>query len=168
LSASIPNIPGLTGAGASGSLSSILSSLQGAVPSVPQVEYQDLGLTLKTTANVMRNKDVALTVDMKITALSGAAINGNPILDSRAYSGVVTIKEGEAVVVASELDKSESRNISGTPGISEIPGLNDLTEKDLQKNYATLLIIITPHVTRGTQASGHTPMMRVEKGAPTQ
>jgi type II secretory pathway component GspD/PulD (secretin) len=168
LSASVPNIPGLTGAGASGSLSSLLASLQGGVPNVPQVQYQDLGLTLKTTANVMRNDDVALTIDMQITALSGAAINGNPILNSRAYSGVVTIKQGSAVVVASELDKSESRNISGTPGISEIPGLNNLTEKDVQKNYATLLIIITPHVIRGTQASGHSPMMRVEQGVAAQ
>ncbi len=168
LSGSIPNIPGLTGAGNSGSLQSILASLQGAVPSVPQVEYQDLGLTLKSTANVMRNNDVALTVDLQITALAGASINGNPILNSRAYSGVVTIKEGEAVVVASELDKSESRNISGTPGLSEIPGLNNLTDKDVQKNYATLLIIITPHVIRGTQASGHSPMMRVERGVAAQ
>ena len=164
LSASIPNIPGLTGAGASGDLTSILGSLGGGVPSVPQVEYQDLGLTLKTTANVMRNNDVALTVDLKITALSGGSINGNPILNNRAYSGVVTIKEGEAVVVASELDRSESRNISGSPGLSEIPGLNNLTEKDVQKNFATLLIVITPHVIRGTQAGGRTPMMRVERG----
>ena len=168
LSASVPNIPGLTGAGASGSLSSILASLGGAVPSVPQIEYQDLGLTLKTTANVMRDGDVALTVDMQIRALSGSSINGNPILNNRAYSGVVTIKEGETVVVASELDRSESRNISGTPGLSEIPGLNNLTDKDVQKNYATLLIVITPHVIRGTQAGGHTPMMRVERDVPAR
>jgi len=164
LSGNVPNIPGLTGAGASGSLSSLLSSLQGAVPSVPQVEYQDLGLTMKATPNVMRSNLVALTIDMKITALSGTSINGNPILDNRAYSGVVTIKQGEAVVLTSELDKSESRNISGTPGISEIPGLNNLTTIDNQANYATLLIVITPHVIRGTQASGHSPMIRVENG----
>jgi type II secretory pathway component GspD/PulD (secretin) len=168
LSSSVPNIPGLTGAGASGSLSSLLASLGGSVPSVPQVEYQDLGLTLKATANVMRNDLVALTVDMKITALSGSSINGNPILNNRSYSGVVTIKQGEAVVVASELDKSEMRNISGTPGLSEIPGLNDITDKDSQKNYATLLIIITPHVVRGTQASGHSHMIRVERSSQTQ
>ncbi len=168
LSASVPNIPGLTGAGASGSLSSLLASLGGSVPSVPQVEYQDLGLTLKATANVMRNDLVALTLDIQISALSGSSINGNPILNNRSYSGVVTIKNGEAVVVASELDKSEMRNISGTPGLSEIPGLNNMTDKDNQKNYATLLIIITPHVVRGTQASGHSPMMRVERGAGTQ
>jgi general secretion pathway protein D len=164
LSGSVPNIPGLTGAGTSGGLSSLLASYGSGVPNVPQVEYQDLGLTLKATPKVMRNNEVALTIDMKINALSGSSINGNPILNNRAYSGVVTLREGEAVVVASELDKSESRAVSGTPGISEIPGLNNLTGKDTQKNYATLLIVMTPHVIRGSQAAGHSPRMGVERG----
>jgi general secretion pathway protein D len=163
LSPNLPNIPGLTGAGSSSSLSSLLSSLGSSVPNVPQVEYQDLGMTLKTTANVMRNNDVALTVDLKITALAGSSINGNPILDNRAYSGVVTLRQGEGVVVVSELDRQESRAISGVPGLSEIPGLNNVTGNDLQKSNSTLLIVMTPHVIRGPQASGHSPMMRVER-----
>jgi len=105
---------------------------------------------------------------MKITALAGSSINGNPILNNRSYSGVVTLKQGETVELISELDKSEMRAISGVPGISEIPGLNDLTGKDTQKSYATLLILITPHVVRGTQAAGHSPMMRIDKGASSQ
>jgi Flp pilus assembly secretin CpaC/tetratricopeptide (TPR) repeat protein len=164
LAASVPNIPGLTGAGASGALSSLLSQLGGSVPNIPQVEYQDLGLTLTATPKVMRNNDVALTIEMKINALAGSSINGNPILNNRAYSGVVTLRQGEGVVVVSDLDKEQSRAISGVPGISEIPGLNDLTGNDAQKSYATLLIVITPHVLRGTQAAGHTPMMRIERG----
>jgi len=163
LSPNLPNIPGLTGAGSSSSLSSLLSSLGSSVPNVPQVEYQDLGMTLKTTANVMRNNDVALTVDLKITALAGSSINGNPILDNRAYSGVVTLRQGEGVVVVSELDRQQSRAISGVPGLSEIPGLNNVTGNDLQKSNSTLLIVMTPHVIRGPQASGHSPMMRVER-----
>jgi Flp pilus assembly secretin CpaC len=164
LGASVPNIPGLTGAGSSSSLSSLLASYGGSVPNVPQVQYQDLGLTLKATPKVLRNDEVALTIDMKIDALAGTSINGNPVLNNRAWSGVVTVKQGEAVEVVSEMDKSESRAVSGTPGISEIPGLNNLTGNVTQKNYATLLIVITPHVIRGEQAAGHSPMMRVERG----
>jgi len=164
MAASVAKIPGLTSAGASGSLSSLLASYSD-VTNVPQVEYQDLGLTLTATPKVMRNGDVALTLDMKIDALSGGSLNGNPILNNRAYSGVVTLKEGESAAVVSQLDKSESRAVSGTPGISEIPGLNNLTGKDNQKDYSTLLIVITPRLVRGTQAAGHSPMMRVEKSA---
>jgi type II secretory pathway component GspD/PulD (secretin) len=164
LSSSASSIAGLTAAGTSSALSALLASYASSVPNVPMVEYQDLGLTLKATPKVMRNDDVALTLDMKIDALSGTTLNGNPELYNRAYSGVVTLRRGETVAVVSEMDKSQSRAISGTPGISEIPGLNNLTGNDTQKNYATLLILITPHVIRGTQAAGHSPMMRVERG----
>ncbi|MGA2086237.1 MAG: hypothetical protein ABSG60_12025, partial [Terracidiphilus sp.] len=168
LGASLPSIPGLTGAGNSGSLGALAASYGASVPNIPQVEYQDLGMTLKATPKVMRNNDVALTIDLKIDALAGTSINGNPVLDNRAYSGVVTLTEGEGVVVISDLDKQQSRAISGVPGLSEIPGLNNLTGNDIQKSYATLLIIITPHVVRGTQAAGHSPMMRVDKSTAAQ
>ena len=163
LSPNLPNIPGLTGAGSSSSLSSLLGSLGSSVPNVPQVQYQDLGLTLTATPSVMRNEDVAMNIEMKIDALSGSALNGNPILNSRTYNGVVTLKQGEGVVLVSELDRSESRAISGLPGVSEIPGLNNVTSNDTQKSNSTLVVVITPHVIRGTQAAGHTPMMRVER-----
>jgi type II secretory pathway component GspD/PulD (secretin) len=128
------------------------------------VQYQDLGLTLTVTPKALRNGDVALNVSMKLSALAGTSIDGNPVLNNREFTGTVTLKEGEATVVATELDKSQSQAVCGTPGLSEIPGLNNVTDKDLEKSYATLVIVMTPHVLRGPQAAGHTAMMRVEKG----
>lgn len=158
------SIPGLTTAGTSGSLSSLLSQLNSGSQTIPQVEYQDLGLTFKATPRVVRNGDVALTMDMKITALGGSSLNGVPILNNRSYSGVVTLKNDSGVVIVSEVDKEESRALSGLPGLTEIPGLNTVTDTDVQRSYASLLIIITPHVIRGTQAPGHSPMLRIERG----
>jgi type II secretory pathway component GspD/PulD (secretin) len=163
LSGSLPNIPGLTGVGTSSSLSSLLSSLTSTVPNIPMVQYQDLGLTLTVTPKALRNGDVALKIIMKLNALAGTSIDGNPVLNNREYTGTVTLKEGEATVVATEMDKSQSQAVSGTPGLSEIPGLNNVTDKNAQKSYATLVIVMTPHVVRGPQAVGHTAMMRVEK-----
>ena len=67
---------------------------------------------------------------MKISALAGTSINGVPVLANRAWTGVVTVPQNQAVVVASEMDRQESRAISGWPGLSEIPGLNNVTNKD--------------------------------------
>lgn len=161
--ASSLKIPGLTGAGSSSNLSSLLSSVAGAVPAVPMIQYQDLGLTLKVTPKVLRNGEVALSLDLSIESLSGASLDGNPILNNEAFSGVVTIQDGNTAELVSQLNKSESLAVSGTPGLTQIPGMNNVTEKDLQKNYATLLIQLTPHVVRATQPAGHTPAMVVEK-----
>jgi general secretion pathway protein D len=162
------SIPGLTTAGTSGSLSSLLSQLNAGAQTIPQVEYQDLGLTFKATPRVIRSGEVALTMDLKITALGGSALNGVPILNNRSYSGVATLKEGSGVVIVSAVDKEESRALSGLPGLTEIPGMNQITDTDVQRNYASLLIMITPHVVRGTQAAGHSPMLRIERGQTTQ
>jgi general secretion pathway protein D len=158
------NIPGLNTAGASGSLSSLLSQLGSSAQTIPQVQYQDLGLTFKATPRVIRHGEVALTMDLKLTALGGSSINGLPVLNNRSYSGVATVKEGAAVVLVSQVDKEESRALSGIPGLTEIPGLNAITDRDVQKNYASLLIIISPHVIRGIQPGGHTTMVRIERG----
>jgi general secretion pathway protein D len=159
------NIPGLNLPGSSAGLGGLASELGlggSTAGIVPQVQYEDLGLTLKATPKVLRSNQVALTIDLKIDALAGSSINGVPVLNNQAYTGVVTLPSGEGVVVLSELNKQQSRAISGVPGLSEIPGLNDLTEKDTQTNYATLLIVMTPHVIRLTQPAGHSPMMRIE------
>jgi type II secretory pathway component GspD/PulD (secretin) len=126
----------------------LLSSAGASNLQIPQVQYQDIGLTLKTTPKIMRSGDVALTLDLKITALSGSSANNIPILNNRSYSGVVTLKEGEGTILISEMDKAESRAMSGAPGLSEIPGMNNVTEKDAQRNFATLLIVLTPHLMR--------------------
>lgn len=161
LSGSVPTIPGLNTAGNSSNLNSLLSQLSTNVPNIPQVQYQDLGLNLKVRPKVMRNGDVALSLDLKLDALGGGSVNGLPILNNRSYTGVVMLRQGGAAVLAGDLSLSQSRAISGSPGLSELPGMNNVTGKNVNRNYATLLIVITPHVIRGTQAAGHSPMFRV-------
>jgi type II secretory pathway component GspD/PulD (secretin) len=162
------NIPGLTTAGNSSGLSSLLPGLSGQSLQIPQVQYQDLGLTLKATPKVMRGGDVALTLDLKLTALAGSVVNGNPVLNNRSYSGVVTLKTGTAAVLVSELSKQESLALTGTPGLTEVPGMDNVTEKDTQKNYASLLIILTPHLVRAPLPAGRSEMMRIERTGQTQ
>ena len=168
LGASSINIPGLTSAGSSSSLSSLLGNLGGATPNIPMVQYEDLGLTLKATPSIMRSGDVALKIDMKISALAGTSINDVPVLANRAWAGVVTVPQNQAVVVATEADSNETRAINGTPGLSEIPGLNNITEKNTQNNSSTLLIVITPHIVRSPRTSTHTNMVRIERNVQTR
>jgi len=160
------SIAGLTAAGTSSALTSLLSSLSSSTTSLtPQIEYQDLGFTLKAKAAVMRNGRVALNLNLTIDALSGQSVNGNPVLNHRSFEGDVQVENDAAVVVASELDGSETRAVSGTPGLDEIPGLNQTDSRDKQKNTSTLLVVVTPHVVRGVQTKGRSPMLHIDRNA---
>jgi hypothetical protein len=130
---------------------------------VPQVQYEDLGLTLKATPNVMRSGDVALTLDLKIEALGGTSLNGIPVLDNRSMAGVVTIKDGETAVLLSDINSQESRALNGLPGVSDIPGLQDISDIQRNINVAKLLILITPTVTRDTHQPVRGRMLMVDK-----
>lgn len=162
------NIPGLNLPGTSGSLNSLLSSISGQIPTVPQIQYQDLGLVLKARPRILRSGRVALNLDIKISALAGSSVNGVPVLANRSYACDVIMPDDQAIVIAGELDKSETRAISGIPGLSEIPGLNDITEKTTDQNSSTLLIILTPHVVRRPFGLFQGPMMPVERSNSTR
>jgi type II secretory pathway component GspD/PulD (secretin) len=155
------NIPGL-----SSSLSSLASSSLSGLGSVPMIEYQDIGLTLTATPEVTRDDDVALTLDLKLTSLSGQSVNSVPVLNNRSFSGVVTLKQGEAAVLVSNVDKEESKAMSGQPGLTDIPGLNNLSNVNNSSTLTRLVVVMTPYVVRGTQRGGHSIMMRVERKRP--
>ena len=158
------NIAGLTTAGSSGALSGILSQLSN-TPAIPQIQYEDLGLVFEATPRILRSGDVALSVNMKIVSLGATSINGIPVLNNIAYTGTAVLSAGDAAVLVSEIDSSEVRAISGLPGLSEVPGLDNVTDKDTQKSEASLLIVMTPRVVRFPYGRGSSPMQILDHTA---
>ena len=147
-------------------LPAALSALTGsstAAQTIPQIQYEDLGLTLKATPRVMRSEDVAITLEMKIESLGGSSLNDIPILNSQQFSGVLTLKAGETAVLLSDLSRQESRALSGLPGVSDIPGLQDVSDITRNQNVARLLILVTPYVLRDPKQLARGPMMKVDK-----
>lgn len=146
------SIPGVSQAGISSALQNLgvnAAALQNSANSIiPQVQYQDLGLTLKATPHIQQNKDVALKIDLKIDALSGQMANGNPILDSQEYTSTVTLLQGESALVVSNLSRQQSAAVTGIPGLSELPGFQSTTNKESNIDVSKLVILITPHIVR--------------------
>jgi type II secretory pathway component GspD/PulD (secretin) len=130
---------------------------------VPQIQYEDLGLTLKATPKIMRSADVALTLDLKIEALGGSSLNDIPILNNQSMSGVLTLREGETAVLLSDLNRQESRALSGNPGVADIPGLEDINDVQKNVNIARLLILVTPSVVRDMNPAGSGPILKIDK-----
>lgn len=130
------------------SVSSLLSQYLGnSSVNVPQFQYEDLGITLKMTPQILHSDEVSLALDMKIEALAGSSINSIPILNNRALTSTITIPAGQTAMLATLVTTNETKALTGLPGLSELPGFQG-TEQDRQKSSTELLITITPHIIR--------------------
>lgn len=151
-SAALPNIPGISAA-ASAAASQV----------VPQVQYEDIGLTLKATPKILRSNDVALKLELKISSLGGTSLNSIPILNSQEDTGTITLMAGETAMMAEDISSTESRAMNGLPGIGDIPGLEDFNDVQKNQNISRILILITPRVLRNVQDPANSHMLIVDK-----
>jgi Flp pilus assembly secretin CpaC len=115
----------------------------------PSFNYEDLGLTVKATPSIQRNRDVRLNLEMQIRSLGASTNNGIPIINNEEYKGTISLKDGEPGVVVSYVTRSQSLSISGVPGAGQLPVLGSLlSSRDREGLESELMIIITPHVVK--------------------
>jgi type II secretory pathway component GspD/PulD (secretin) len=122
------------------------NSFQAAFPSF---NYEDLGLTVKAKPSITSDSNVSLQLEINLRALAGQSFNGVPVIGNREYKGSISLQNGEPAVVAGQISRSETRDLSGIPGLGEIPLLNKITATNTkQTEDDELLVVITPHITR--------------------
>jgi general secretion pathway protein D len=121
------------------------NSFQAAFPSF---NYEDLGLTVKAKPSITSGSDVSLQLEISLRSLAGQSFNGVPVIGNREYKGSITLLDGQPAVVAGQVTHSETKALSGIPGLGQLPGLNKITSTNT-KEYEDdeLLVVITPHIT---------------------
>lgn len=138
---------------------SIPTSNSSSNSTIPQIQYEDLGLTLKVTPHVEFSGEVSLSLDMKLTSLAGASLNSIPILANRQYSGIVSLHLGDSAILVSDLSRQESLEITGVPGLSDLPGFSNSTNRQDMKDIMELAVVITPHLVRLAHQETEGPML---------
>jgi Flp pilus assembly secretin CpaC/tetratricopeptide (TPR) repeat protein len=134
---------------------------------IPQIQFEDLGLTLKATPTVQKSGQVTMQLELKIEALGTVALNNIPVLAQRQYASTVTVRDGESALLASSLSRTESAAVSGLPGLSELPGFQTATaDKTTETDSSELVLLITPHVVRHRRDNIAGPRIAYEQRLP--
>lgn len=116
---------------------------------IPEIQYQDLGLTLKATPVVQKSGEITMHLDLKIESLSGNSISNIPILNNEAFVSDVTVPDGQTAVLFGTVSRSQSAAIDGLPGLGELPGFQTFTaDKTTERDSSELLMLVTPHIVR--------------------
>ena len=120
---------------------------QSYVPPFPSVSYEDLGLNAKVKPIIHADNSVTLQIELQVRALTGQSTNGIPVISNQEYKGSITLDNGEPAVVAGQISQTETRAMTGIPGLGYFPLLNKAMVNNTKQTDANeLMITITPHV----------------------
>jgi general secretion pathway protein D len=108
----------------------------------PSFTFQDLGLTMTATPVVHDIENVSLDVEAQYQVLTGASINGLPVISNRSVKNTTQLKFGEWSIIAGLLTTNEARTLSGLAGINRIPFLGPLTNTHEHDNSRDQVLIL--------------------------
>ncbi len=138
------------------SASSLLSQYLGnsSTATIPIIQYEDLGITLKTTPTVLKSGLVNMKIDLKIEALTGASLNNIPVLTNSNFVSGITVQDGMTAVMMTDLSSTQLASINGLPGLGDLPGFQDaLASANRETDRSELVLLITPRLVRKRSSS---------------
>ena len=128
-------------------------SCQGSVCQ-PSVVFKRFGVSLNFTPVVLSEGRISLRVMTEVSELSqeGALTQGGlsiPSLKTRRADTTVEIPSGGALAMAGMIQEQTKQQISGMPGLMQVPVLGTLFKsRDYVNRQSELMVIVTPYIAR--------------------
>src|ERR1700724_737537 len=122
-----------------------------------QFQYLDVGVNIDVTPHVHADREVTLKISMEISSVvNQASIGGisQPIIGQKKIEHEIRLRDGESSLIGGILDDSQTKALSGIPGLAQIPILKYLFGQTTQDHSQDETVFaITPHIIRGTTIS---------------
>ena len=117
-----------------------------------QFQYIDVGVNIEVTPRVHPDGDISLkgTVDVsQITGTSNIGGINQPVIGQKKTEIDVRLKEGEPNILAGLIERTDTNNVNGIPGLGEIPLTRYLfSDNSHEVEEDETLIVMTPHILR--------------------
>ncbi len=110
-------------------------------------EYKDVGITLKITPQISKNRVVRLKISQEVTRVQGTVIDNRPTTLKRAIETSVIVKDSNTVVIGGLIDDQIDKSENKVPCVGNIPLFGFLFKRKGEKSAKTnLFVFLTPHV----------------------
>src|SRR4051794_15415334 len=122
-----------------------------------QFQYLDVGVNIDITPRVHANGEVTLKMTMDVSAVTGQQNIGGisqPIIGQRKIEHEIRLKDGEANLLGGIMEDQQTKQLTGLPGLAQIPILKYLfgqTTQDHSENQ--IVFAIVPHIIRATDVN---------------
>jgi general secretion pathway protein D len=117
-----------------------------------QFQYIDVGVNVDVTPTIHANGDVTLKTTMDISSVTSFQNIGGisqPVIGQRKIEHVVRLREGEANLMGGMLEDSQTKNLTGIPGLAQIPLLKYLFgQSTVDHSQTETVFVLIPHLVR--------------------
>ena len=124
----------------------------GSTTSTTQFTYLDVGVNIDMTPTVHQDGEVSLKMKIEISSQTGTStIDGvaEPIISQRVVQQVIQLKDGEPSILAGLLQQEDTKSVSGTPGLGELPFLKYFfSSQDKVQQTDEIIFLLIPHIVR--------------------
>ncbi|MCD6532731.1 MAG: type II secretion system secretin GspD [Deltaproteobacteria bacterium] len=113
------------------------------------IQYRNVGIILNVTPHINDNGMVRMEINQEVSQLSNKTIEGinSPIFSQRVADTILSVGDGQTVVIGGLIQQSRSKGYSGVPWISRIPLLRYFVGYEGKEFHSVeLMFFITPHV----------------------
>jgi general secretion pathway protein D len=135
---------------ASGSFASTISSVSPLVST--QFNYIDVGVNVTLLPHVHDNGDISMDIDLEISSVTGTVNLGGlsePIIGQRKVTHSVRMHEGEVSLLAGLAQTSDTKQVTGIPGLMSVPLLKNLFQgQSIDRENDQVMIVLVPHIVR--------------------
>lgn len=115
-----------------------------------KIEREDVDLSLKIKPNISNSNYVTLKIDLQANTPRIDSESRLPTVNKRKSSQLVTVKNGQTVVISGLTKVEEQEVYKKIPLLGDIPIIGWLFRNtDMLKKRVTLLIFLTPHIIHG-------------------
>lgn len=146
-----------------------------------QFQFIEVGVNVDMTAYVHSYNEVSLHIELEISQVRDHVDIGGisqPIIGQRKVAHDLRLKEGQATLLGGMMMNQDSNNISGTPGLANIPLLKYLFSVNTHStSNQELVIALVPHIVRAPEltlenlkgvAAGNDQVVRLTYGEPLE
>jgi general secretion pathway protein D len=115
-------------------------------------QYQDIGVNVDMTPTVTLDGDIRLDLTLDNSQLGPDTNVGGvtvPSFVQRKVSTRLRLRDGESNLLAGLLQTTDTKGVSGFPGLIHVPFLSDLfAGNTVTSNQTEIVMLLTPHIVR--------------------
>src|SRR5262249_35434650 len=101
------------------------------------------------TPRIHPSGDVTINLSFEARSLEAASFNGIPVISNRTIEQTVRLHENEPCVISGIFTDQQTLSVTGWPGVTEIPGLNQILDGQAPMDQsAELVVMVTPRNVR--------------------